>query len=55
MMQHNVQFGLFDFNGDINAQLYTLCKLTKSEATYIANTIRTLDASRHHKTVVKDN
>lgn len=51
MMQHNVQFGLFDFNGDINAQLYTLCKLTKSEATYVANTIRNIDNSRHCKSL----
>jgi hypothetical protein len=43
---------LLDFSGDINAQLCTLCKLTKSEATYVANTIRTLDATRHRKAVL---
>ena len=41
--------GLLDFNGDINTQLCTLCKLTKTEAAYVANTIRTLDSSRHRK------
>ena len=41
--------GLLDFSGDINAQLCTLCKLTKSESAYVASTIRTLDASRHRK------
>ena len=39
--------GLIDFNGDINAQLCTLVKLTKAESAYVANTIRTLDNSRH--------
>lgn len=43
--------GLIDFNGDINAQLCTLAKLTKSESAYVANTIRTLDNSRHRKPV----
>ncbi len=39
--------GLLDFNEDINAQLCTLCKLTKTEAAYVAKTIRTIDADRH--------
>ena len=39
--------GLLDFSGDVNAQLCALFKLTKPEATYVAQTIRTLDASRH--------
>ena len=43
--------GLIDFAGDINAQLCNLVKLTKSEAAYVASTIRNLDNSRHHKTV----
>jgi len=41
--------GLLDFSGDINAQLCSLCKLSKSESAYVANTIRALDASRHRK------
>lgn len=44
--------GLIDFSGDINAQLNTLVKLTKSESSYIANTIRTLGDSRHRKAVL---
>ena len=43
--------GLIDFSGDINAQLCTLVKLTKAESAYVANTIRTLDNSRHRKPV----
>ena len=44
--------GLIDFNGDINAQLCNLVKLTKSEAAYVASTIHNLDKSRHRKTAL---
>ena len=40
---------LIDFSGDINAQLCTLAKLTKAEATYVEEKIRALDNSRHRK------
>ena len=40
---------LMDFNGDINAQLCTLAKLAKAEATYVEEKIRALDNSRHRK------
>ena len=42
--------GLLDFNDDVNKQLCTLFKLTKTEATYVTKTIRTLDASRGKST-----
>ncbi len=45
MKMANLNICLLDFSGDINAQLCTLCKLTKTEAAYVANTIRTFDAS----------
>ena len=41
---------LMDFNSDINMQLCTLAKVTKVESTDVANTIRTLDASRGKST-----
>ena len=41
--------GLLDFTRDINTQLCNLVKLTKSEAAYVASTIRNLDNSRHRK------
>ena len=41
--------GLLDFNDDVNKQLCTLFKLTKPEATYVTQAIRTLDASRQRK------
>lgn len=41
--------GVLDFRGDTNAQLCQLFKLTKPEVAYVANTIRTLDASHHRK------
>ena len=44
--------GLLDFQGDINAQLCKLFKLTKPESAYVANTIRTLDASRRRNSEV---
>ena len=40
---------LIDFSDGINAQLCTLVKLAKAESACVANTIRTLDASRHRK------
>lgn len=43
--------GLLGFNDDVNKQLCTLFKLTKSEATYVTKTIRTLDASRRRKSL----
>lgn len=42
--------GLLDFNDDVNKQLCTLFKLTKSEYSYVTKTIRTLDASRGKST-----
>lgn len=44
--------GLIDFKGDIGAQLCKLFKLTKTEAAYVVNTIRTLDASRRRNNSV---
>ena len=41
--------GLLDFNDDVNKQLCTLFKFTKSESSYVTKTIRNLDASRHRK------
>lgn len=45
--------GLLDFNGDINAQLCSLCKLTKTEVCYISEKIRSMDAARTHRTIQK--
>lgn len=42
--------GLLDFSRDINTQLCTRFKLTKPEASYVTQTIRTLDASRGKST-----
>ena len=41
---------LIDFSDDTIAQLGTFVKLTKPESACVANTIRTLDNSRHRKT-----
>ena len=41
--------GLIDFSGDINAQLCTLAKLTKTEAAYVEEKVRAFDNSRHRK------
>ena len=40
---------LIDFSDDTIAQLGTFVKLTKPELACVANTIRTLDNSRHRK------
>lgn len=42
--------GQLDFSRDINMQLCTLFKLTKSESSYVTKTIRTIDASRGKST-----
>jgi hypothetical protein len=51
MKMANINIGLFDFSGDINAQLCTLCKLTQTEVCYISGKIRSLDAARAHRTI----
>ena len=37
---------LLDFSGDLNKQLYELCKLTSAEAKYVEKTIKDMDAAR---------
>ena len=41
--------GMLDFSGDLNAQLYALMGLTKSEQLHVEKTVKDLDASRNRR------
>ena len=49
----NLNICLLDFINDINAQVCTLCKLTKSEVFYGMEKIRIIDTARTHRTIQK--
>ena len=49
----NMNIGLSDFSGDINAQLCMLCKLTKIEVVYVMKKIRDIDDASTNSTIQK--